>query len=71
MENSVAFYEWQFPCGTVFGCGTECELHYWKSEGIVDPEAILGKEICREPYSEDERRKAIWGLADWHDKVPA
>lgn len=67
----VKVYEWQFTDGTVFGCGTKCEFDYWQSEGIVDPDAVLGKVICNEPASEDERRKVLWGLADWHDKVAA
>lgn len=64
-------YEWQFADGEVFGCGTELELRYWQQEGIVDPDAVLGRVVSTEPASQDERRKAMWGLADWHDKVPA
>jgi len=70
MEN-VAVYEWLFEDGSSFGCGTKVEFCYWQQEGIVDPSARLGKVICSEPATEDDRRKAMWGLADWHDKVPA
>lgn len=67
----VPVYEWVFSDGKPFGCGTKCELAYWQREGIVDPDARLGMVLGHEPASEDERRKAMWGLADWHDKVLA
>jgi len=67
----VDIHEWQFADGKVFGCGTALELRYWQQEGIVDPDATLGKVIDRESARDDERRKTMWGLADWHDKVPA
>lgn len=67
----IKIYDWIFADGTSFGCGTECELRFWQSQGIVDPEARLGVCIGEEPASEDARRKVMWGLADWHDKVPA
>lgn len=69
--TNVPVYEWEFSDGQPFGCGTECEFSYWQQEGIVDPEARLGKIISHEPQSEDERRKAMWGLANFHDKVAA
>lgn len=69
--ESIAIYEWEFSDGQSFGCGTKCEFDYWQSEGIVDPEARLGKVISYEPQSEYDRRKAMWGLADFHDRVPA
>jgi len=69
--DRVAIHDWQFADGTSFGCGTACELAYWQAEGIVDPEAKLGRVIGDEPQSEDERRKALWGIGEWHDKVAA
>lgn len=71
MAHTVPVYEWEFADGKSFGCGTECEFRYWQQEGIVDPEARLGKIISHEPQSEDDRRRAMWGLADYHDKVAA
>lgn len=68
---TVTVYEWLFADGTSFGCGTALELDYWQREGVVDPEARLGRVLGQEPASEDERRKTMWGLADWHSKVPA
>lgn len=65
----IEVYEWVFPNGTSFGCGTECELRYWQREGIVDPDARLGKFIGKDTASEDERRKTCWGLGDFLDKV--
>lgn len=67
---TVAVHEWVFADGQSFGCGTECELRYWQSEGIVDPDARLGRVISHEPASEDERRKQCWGLADFLAEVP-
>lgn len=58
----VNVYEFQSSDGTVFGVGTELELTYWKSEGVFEADAKLGKVVCQEPVSEDERRKAAWGL---------
>jgi hypothetical protein len=66
----VNVHEFLFADGTSLGCGTALELAYWQSEGIIDPEAKLGKVICTEPASEDERRKSLWGIGDFMDKVP-
>ena len=71
MTTTVEVHDWLFTDGTSFGCGTAVELAYWQAEGIVDPSAKLGAFIAHEPASEDARRKAMWGLAEWHDKVPA
>ena len=70
-SDTVEIHEWLFADGASFGCGTPLELAYWQREGIVDPEARLGPVIGHEPASEDARRKALWGLAEWHDKAPA
>lgn len=66
----VEVYEFQFADGECFGCGTALELAYWQREGIVDPEAKLGKVVGNEPASEDERRKTLWGIGDFMAKVP-
>lgn len=71
MTTTIPIHDWIFADGTSFGCGTECELRYWQSEGIVDPAACLGRIISHEPVSEDERRKVLWGIGEWHDKVPS
>jgi hypothetical protein len=68
---TVEVHEWLFADGTSLGCGTPCELAYWQQEGIVDPEARLGRVIGLEPASEDDRRKALWGIGDFMAKVPA
>lgn len=68
---TVPVYEFVFADGTSFGCGTALELRYWQQEGIIDPEARLGKLIGHEPASEDERRKSCWGIGDFLDKVAA
>lgn len=60
----VNVYEWVFEDGQSFGCGTKCEFEYWQAEGVVDPDARLGEIICQEPLSEDERRKALWGIGE-------
>lgn len=67
----VNVHEFLFADGTSFGCGTALELAYWQREGIVDPEAKLGKVIGTEPASEDERRKTLWGIGDFMNKVAA
>lgn len=67
----VNVHEFLFADGTSFGCGTALELAYWQREGIVDPEAKLGKVIGTEPAIEDERRKTLWGIGDFMDKVAA
>lgn len=71
MANVVEVFEWAYTDGTVFGLGTKLEFDYWKSEGVVDPEAVLGKSMGFEPASEDDRRRKCWGLADMLDAVPA
>lgn len=65
----VTVHEFVFADGKSFGCGTACELAYWQHEGIIDPDARLGKVIGREPASEDARRKALWGISDFIDHV--
>lgn len=71
MSGQVAIHEWVFADGKAFGCGSALELSYWQKEGIVDPDAKLGRVISYEPQSEDERRRKMWGLAEWHDMAPA
>lgn len=67
----VNIHEFLFADGSSFGCGTALELAYWQHEGIIDPDAKLGKVIGTEPGSEDERRKTLWGIGDFMDKVAA
>lgn len=71
MQNTVPVYEWAYPDGTTFGCGTRVEFDYWKAEGVIDPEAVFGKLLGHEPASEDDRRRKCWGLADLLDGVAA
>jgi hypothetical protein len=59
---TVPVYEWLLADGTPIGCGTKLEMDYWTAEGVFVGYR-LGKVLCQEPASEDERRKAAWGLA--------
>jgi hypothetical protein len=56
--KTVPVYEWVAKDGTVLGCGTRVELDHWEDEGVFT--AHLGKVLCHEPASEDERRKRAW-----------
>lgn len=70
MAATINVYDFIFADGTSFGCGTACELAFWQREGIIDPDARLGRVIGHEPASEDERRKALWGIGDFLDVTP-
>lgn len=65
----VAVHEFVFADGKPFGLGSALELKYWQSEGVIDPDARLGKIIGQEDASEDERRKTCWGIGDFLDNV--
>ena len=56
----VNVYEWLTAESKPFGCGTEAEFHYWLSEGVNPEGSVLGKVLCQEPSSEDDRRKKLW-----------
>lgn len=71
MTKTIPVYEFVFANGDAFGCGTALELHYWQSEGIIDPDARIGRLLGYEPASEDERRKSCWGIGDFLDTLPA
>lgn len=68
--QTVSVYEFVFADGEGFGCGTSLELAYWQREGVIDPAAKLGKFLCLEAASEDERRKTCWGIGDFIDGIP-
>lgn len=61
--TQVPVYDWLLADGTPFGCGTHVEFDYWNDEGANPASLTLGKVICHEPASEDESRKACWGIA--------
>lgn len=61
--QKVPVYDWVLENGRPFGCGTALEFNYWSSEGVIPQGSRLAKVITHEPASEDERRKAAWGLA--------
>ncbi len=44
----VSIFEW-FADGNLIGCGTKAEFDYWISEGVVSPDATLGKVIGYQP----------------------
>lgn len=56
----VNVYEWLLADGTEIGLGTEVELRHWQSESIIAADVKLGKVLCQEPASEDEKRKLAW-----------
>lgn len=56
----IPVYEWVAGDGSGLGCGTAVELEYWRSEGVLEDDARLGKVITHEPASEDARRQAAW-----------
>jgi hypothetical protein len=62
-NDKVPVYEWLDEDGRPSGCGTAVEMEYWKAEGVFREGEKLGKVLCYEPASEDERRKAAWGIA--------
>lgn len=50
----LAIFEW-LAGGAVIGCGTVVEFDYWRSEGVVSPDAVLGRVIGYQPSSPDAR----------------
>lgn len=56
----VPVYEWLSADGFPMGCGTQVEFDHWAAEGVNAPGEKLGKILCYEPASMDERRKAAW-----------
>lgn len=61
--QKVTVYDWVLADGTPFGCGTALEFDYWTREGVNPQGSRLADVITHEPASEDERRKAAWGIA--------
>ncbi len=57
----VDVYNFVTADGTLYGCGTALEHSYWTEQGVF-VDVLLGDVLCQEPASEDESRKAEWGI---------